>query len=181
MQELSNDSGASLAQVYKVLDLLQAQNYVIKNRGAIGLADPQGLLTLWATNYKFNEQKITGYYSPIKGYDQIFSELRKLSDQKYALTLGAAAQLVLPVVRSIDVYLYAEAENELKKTLQLEPVEFGGNVYLVTPKDDGVMKSVQIIDGVKLVSNIQLYLDLYNYPQRGREQADAIREKLLGV
>lgn len=181
MQELSDYSSVSLAQVYKVLDGLEADNYVEKKRGAIKLSDPSGLLNLLVSNYRYNDQKITGYYSPFKGYDELFPKLRQLPDCDYAITLGAAARLVLPVVRSTDTYIYVKRIDAMKNALELEPVEFGGNVYLITPRDDGIFRNTQTIDGVKVVSNLQLYLDLYNYPQRGREQADAIREKILGV
>ena len=181
MQELSDSSSVSLAQVYKVLDGLETYNYVDKRRGAIKLSDPSGLLDLLVSSYRYNDQKITGYYSPFKGYDEIFPKLRQLPDCDYAITLGAAARLVLPVVRSTDTYIYVNKNDALKNALELEPVEFGGNVYLITPRDDGILRNTQTIDGVKVVSNLQLYLDLFNYPQRGREQADAIREKILGV
>ena len=181
MQELSNNSFVSLAQVYKVLISLESENFVKKKRGAIMLSDPSGLLDELADFYRYDDQKITGYYCPFKSYDQIFPKLREMLDISYAVTMGAAAQLILPVVRSTDVYLYARDIERIKNALQLEPVEFGGNVYLISPKDDGILRSVQAVDGIKVVSNLQLYLDLYNYPQRGREQADAIREKILGV
>jgi hypothetical protein len=180
MQELSSYCSVSLAQVFKVLDSLEAEDYIEKKRGAIRISDPSGLLDLMVNGYSFNDQKIVGYYSPLKGYEQIFSKLRETRND-YALTLGAAAQLVLPVVRSVDVYLYSNDFSGVINDLGLEPVEFGGNVYLIEPKDDGIMKSSRSIAGVRVVSNIQLYLDLYNYPQRGREQADAIREKILRV
>ncbi|MDD1771930.1 MAG: hypothetical protein LUQ09_03335 [Methanomassiliicoccales archaeon] len=181
MQELSTCSSVSLAQVYKVLDGLEAENYLQKTRGSTKLSDPSGLLDMWVKDYRLNDQKIVGYYSPLKGYDQIFPRLRQLPGSDYALTLGAAAQLVLPVVRSTDVYMYVQNCEAVKIALELESVEFGGNVYLITPKDEMVLKNAQVIDGIRTVSNLQLYLDLYNYPQRGREQADAIREKILGV
>ena len=181
MQELSNNSFVSLAQVYKVLNGLESDNFVKKKRGAIKLSDPSGLLDELAAFYRYDDQKIIGYYSPFKGYDQIFPKLREISEADYAVTLGAAAQLILPAVRSTDVYLYVRDIGRIKNALELEPVEFGGNVYLISPKDDGILRSVQSVEGIKVVSNLQLYLDLYNYPQRGREQADAIREKILGV
>jgi hypothetical protein len=181
MQELSNNSFVSLAQVYKVLDSLESENYVDKKRAAIKLSDPSGLLDRLRNYYKYDDQKIVGYYSPFKSYSQIFPKLREIPECNYAVTLGAAAQLVLPVVRSTDVYVYVDKIEPMKDTLELESVEFGGNVYLITPNDDGIIRSAQTIDGVKVVSNLQLYLDLYNYPQRGREQAEAIREKILDV
>lgn len=181
MQELSNNSFVSLAQVYKVLEGLEADNYVEKKRGAIKLSDPTGLLNLLINYYRYDDQKVMGYYSPFKSYSQVFPKLRQIPECDYAVTLGAAAQLILPAVRSTDVYIYVDKTETVKNALELESVEFGGNVYLITPKDDGILRSAQTIDGVKVVSNLQLYLDLYNYPQRGREQADAIREKILEV
>jgi len=35
------------------------------------------------------------------------------------------------------------------------------------------------IDGLPVVSDIQLYLDLYGYPVRGREQAEHLFQKRL--
>lgn len=181
MQELSNYSSVSLAQVYKVLENLDAENYLVKKRGGTRLSDPSGLLDLLSEKYRYDRQEMTGYYSPLKGYDQVFPNLRQLPDVDYAVTLGAAAQTVLPTVRSTDVYIYVRDADVIKNALELEPVEFGGNVYLITPQEDGVLRHIRTIDGVKVVSNLQLYLDLYSHPRRGREQADAIREKILGV
>ena len=58
-------------------------------------------------------------------------------------------------------------------------MESGANVYLLKPYDMGVFQDIQTINELKVVSNIQLYLDLYNYPKRGREQAEFLREKKL--
>ena len=97
------------------------------------------------------------------------------------MTLGAAASLVAPAVRSTDVYLYARADrSRIIEPLDLRPVEFGDNVYLVDPPDEGVFMHSQEKDKMTLVSNLQLYLDLYNYPMRGREQAEAVRKLMLG-
>jgi hypothetical protein len=100
----------------------------------------------------------------------------------YTLTLGAASSLVAPYVRSTDVYVYVTGDRQrLIQALDLSPVEFGGNVYLAVPTDDSVLVDSRVIKGLTVVSDLQLYLDLYNYPARGREQAERVRELLLGV
>ena len=38
----------------------------------------------------------------------------------------------------------------------------------------------QEASGLPVVSDLQLYLDLYDYPLRGREQAEQILERRLG-
>jgi hypothetical protein len=53
--------------------------------------------------------------------------------------------------------------------MELRPVEKGGNVRLVLPKDSGVFYGAKVFDSVKIVSNVQLYVDLVNYPARGEE------------
>jgi len=62
--------------------------------------------------------------------------------------------------------------------LRLQPVETGGNVSIVVPYDEGVFYSVNEVGKLKIVSKVQLYVDLFNYPARGQEAAEAILKEL---
>ena len=55
-------------------------------------------------------------------------------------------------------------------------VDNGGNLWLITPTDEGVFQETQTSAGFNLVSDIQIYLDLLPVEQRGPEQAQALRE-----
>jgi len=179
-EELSAEAAVSIGQAYKVVNKLVSEGYLEKERGSIKLLKPGELLDAWAEIYRFDRQDISGYYCPLKDQDKIFGSLKSMDD--YALTLGAAASLLAPFVRSTDVYVYVKKDmDKLINALNLKPVEFGGNVYLVKPTDKAVFSDIQKINELLIVSNIQLYLDLYNYPMRGREQAEHLREQLLGV
>ncbi len=57
---------------------------------------------------------------------------------------------------------------DLAKSLQFKKVESGANVTLLSPYDDGVFYGLHDVKGVKVVSNIQLYLDLKSYKGKGR-------------
>ncbi len=70
-------------------------------------------------------------------------------------------------------------EDILVKRLGVQPTELGGNVYLIQPYDEGVFYATQKAQGIHVVSNVQLYVDLYNYPARGREAAEHLREKAI--
>ncbi|MCK4266222.1 MAG: hypothetical protein KAX31_03005, partial [Thermoplasmata archaeon] len=180
--ELAEEAGVSLGQAYKVVNKLVSEGFAEKKRGAITLSKPSELLDAWIEIYKFEDQSITGYYCPFKEQESIFNALKKVSADEYALTLGAAASLVAPFVRSTDVYLYVKEESDaVEKALKLKPVEFGGNVNLVMPADEGVLFDTRRVEGLTLVSNVQLYLDLFNYPMRGREQAEHLREQVMEV
>lgn len=181
MERLSGSSGASIGQVSKVVERLAGEDYVDKRRGSITLKNPGALLDAWTKAYDFGKNRSTGYFCDFRGRQDLFRRLKKIPPGDYALTLGAAASIVAPVVRSTDVYIYARADrSRIIERLDLKPIEFGGNVHLVDPTDEGVFMHSQEKDGMTLVSNLQLYLDLYNYPMRGREQAEAVRKLMLG-
>jgi hypothetical protein len=59
-------------------------------------------------------------------------------------------------------------------------VEQGANVILVSPYyRHSVFYDMQKINKLKVVSDIQLYLDLSHYPLRGLEQAEHLYEKRI--
>ena len=181
-QELAVAANVSLGMVYKATERLEAEGYIEKARSAIRLEKPGALLDAWRDIYRFEKHEITGYYCPIDTREELFNRLRNLPKKSYALTLGAGASLVAPFVRSTDTHLYMNTEFEaLGKALDLTPVEFGGNIYIIQPSDVGVFYDVQTIQEVAVVSKLQLYLDLYNYPQRGREQAEYLREEMMNI
>lgn len=68
----------------------------------------------------------------------------------------------------------------LKKDLDLKDADQGANLILMMPyyKRSAFFDSREI-EGLCVVSDIQLYLDLYGYPVRGREQAVHLYAKRL--
>jgi len=175
-------SGVSLAQAFKVLEKLESEGFVEKKWGQNFVKKPVELIEYWAQSYYLKDQKIVGYYCPVKSQDGILQVLKAVSSSSYALTLGAASSIVAPSVRSTDVYIYVRGDQSMiMEALRLKPVEFGGNVYLITPKTSEVFFDSRQMEGLMIVSDLQLYLDLYKYPMRGREQADAIIERIRGA
>ena len=63
-------------------------------------------------------------------------------------------------------------------------IEFGAPLnssgqWQSTEDDEGIFYAIQKIRDKNVVSNVQLYLDLYNYKGRGREQAEYLRDKAI--
>ena len=102
--------------------------------------------------------------------------------QSYATTALAGAWLVAPYVRPVDLHFYvpdqATAEN-IAGQLGLNPIPREGNIKLVVPYDEGVFYGSREVKGVEVVSNIQLYVDLFNYPSRGEEAASCLLDEIL--
>ncbi len=62
--------------------------------------------------------------------------------------------------------------------LKLKDSEKGANfIFLLPYYKNSVFYGMQRIKNLRVVSDLQLYLDLYNYPVRGLEQAEHLYEK----
>jgi hypothetical protein len=181
-QGLARESRVSAGEAFKVVRRLADEGFVTRERGKIALANPGSLLDAWRETYRFGDNQMTGYFSLTKDRDARMALLKGLDPESYAITLGAASIVVTAAVRTTDLYIYVRDDPvPIIKALDLEPVESGANTVIVTPPNEGVLFDTQRIDGKTIVSNLQLYLDLYNHAGRGREQAEAIRERLLRV
>lgn len=183
--ELSKETDVSIGLTNRVMKKLFNQEYISfeKNKRII-LKNPSELLESWREEYSFSDNILIGYYSPLS-MEEFENRLSEYMDsrerERYALTLFSGASLVAPFVRSNQVFFYFSSEREvLIEEIELKPVSTGANVMLFVPYDEGIFYSTQIIENKCVVSNIQLYLDLFNYKGRGKEQAEYLREKVIG-
>jgi hypothetical protein len=68
----------------------------------------------------------------------------------------------------------------LKGELELKAADQGANLVVMLPfYKHSVFYDCREVEGLRVVSDIQLYLDLYGYPVRGREQAEHLYDKRL--
>ena len=183
LTELTKATGASLGQTYNVSEKLAHEGFARKStRGGVTLTDSAGLLDTWREEYDVTAlNKVHSFHSWERDPARLMARVRQAAERlgaKYALTLHAGASLVAPYVRFNDVHFYVGADPQAwADELDLHTVEFGGNVHLLRPYDEGVFYRLRCPQGMAVVGNIQLYLDLYKYPARGREQAEFLREK----
>lgn len=105
--------------------------------------------------------------------------LTQLAEQA-GISLGQAHNTVKKLVRFTDVHFYTTEEPEKwVRALDLRVTESGGNVHLMTPFDDGLLNPLEDRRGLVTVGKIQLYLDLFSYQARGKEQAEFLRASLI--
>ena len=108
----------------------------------------------------------------------------RLAPDEYALTTQAGASLIVPYADfdSVDVYVHqAEVAEALARDLDAREVQRGANLRISLPYYRvSAFFDRQEAAGLSVVSDLQLYLDLYDYPLRGREQAEQLFERRLG-
>lgn len=183
---LSKEANTGFGHTWRVVHALLAMGLCRKTRSnTIKTINSKELLYRWASYHNYPlANKVSSYYSEEKEVDKFLEKIKIRSNESnisYALTLHAGANLIAPFVRPVDVHFYIKPENkeEWVKNLDLELIEFGGNIHLVEPYDSGVFYGVQAVKGQSIVSNVQLYVDLYNYPARGREAAEHLLPLIL--
>lgn len=184
LARLATEAGLSLRTAHLVINALEEKAFVNKRRGAIALEKPGELLDLWAQNYRLDAHRRHTFYTFLRNPQELAARLSAQAvahKETLALTLHSGAALVAPFVRSADVHAYVRGDlDRLTKALDLRPVETGGTVHLLEPGDPGVFYRMRTIKRIHVVCNTQLYLDLINYPARGREQAEVLRRQKLG-
>ncbi len=190
ISELARETEVSLGQAHSVAADMLAEEFLFLNTDKkLQLKDSTALLEAWKKVYPTYKQQRFSFFCYEQGQPKVLSLLLKEEGGKrFAFAFFTGAAFVAPFIRGLaKVQLYIENKEALgtwQKALALEPVEGGGNVELFIPYDKGVFYKQQTITtpelgDVPVVSNVQLYMDLFNNPARGQEQAEHLREMKL--
>lgn len=150
------------------------------------LVSPQQLVRAWTERYSFSMNRKYSFRSAKKN---LLAELKTVyGDEKkapYALTLHTGANLLAPYVKSQAVHAYLEPKSfgrtlsVLKKTLNLKQVMDGGRIYFYEPfLKNAAFKNARMVRGFRVVSNLQLYLDLFHHGLRGYEHSNHLKQTL---
>ncbi len=189
LRELAGEASISLGMAYYVTSSLVEAGYMIRNdSNRLILSDPQRLIRRWAAyNNYLSANKFFEYYTfdlEFEAFLSRFSGIPETLKDVYALTLHAGAWLVAPYVRPTDFHIYVHPRLSKKEltafaqSLKLSPIERSGNVRLVSPYDEGVFYGSALIGNARVVSSVQLYVDLYSFPGRGEEAAEKLLNKM---
>ncbi len=184
--ELARMAHVSLGQTSNVCQRLTNEAYIEKSSNGLKLREPGKLLDAWRDHYTIQSQP-AAYYSFQRDPERLMNRIVAVGRRQhwpYALTSFGAASLVAPFIHGIGTVQWYVADRAAvdawAKALDLRPVESGPNALVFVPHDPGVFYRVANVQGKQLVGLIQLYLDLFADPGRGREQAEFLRKKRLG-
>jgi hypothetical protein len=187
VRDFTGPGGVSLGLSQEVLKAMEKKGYIERARKGPNsyaiLTNKEKLISDWLKKYHFNLNKINTYYSANKN---ILNKFRKvLKENQYALTLHTGANLITSFVRTEEIFIYLNLKNwkkdilDIRQKLDLKELVRGGNIHLIHPfYKNSVFLNTQKIKGYTVVSNLQLYLDLYNFQPRGREQAEHLKNIL---
>lgn len=193
IRELAQTAGVGLGTASRVARQLDRFNLVEGDiahgkPGRVRVTDPERLLDRWTRSYEWTRNDSLAVHAPMG--DPKFFVTHRLSDlafrdRQWALTLQSGAAFVARHASWERVHMYVDVTNgrELANLAAANRWSPGddGRLVLLRPfyRTSIWMSTQQPTERVRVVSNLQLFLDLWNYPLRGREQAEIIRDRLL--
>ena len=187
VRDFTGPGGVSLGMSQEILKAMEKKGYIERVKKGPNsytiLTNKEKLISDWLKEYRFDLNIIDTYYSANKNILNKFKKV--LKENQYALTLHTGANLLTSFVRTEEIFIYMNFKNrekdilEIRQKLDLKELVRGGNIHLIYPfYKNSVFFNTQKIKGFTVVSNLQLYLDLYNFQPRGREQAEYLRNLL---
>ena len=187
VRDFTGPQGISLGMAQSVLEAMAKKGYVERiKKGPDSytiLTNKDMLIADWMKEYEFELNTVDSYYTPDKKVLERIKDV--LRQEQYALTLHTGANLLTSFVKTDETYLYlklADWDTEilgLRQKLELKELVRGGNFHIIRPYyKKSVFFNKQKIKGFAVVSNLQLYLDLYNFRPRGREHAEYLMKLL---
>lgn len=188
VQELSKTAGISLGQASNVCRRLLEEAYAVRQERRVRLTEPGKLLDAWRDQYDPSRHEPAAYYSFEREPDALMRRLAEVANARqwrYAVTGLAGASLVAPFVHGVGAVAWyvpdALQRAQWIEALDLRPVESGANALMLIPHDRGVWHGARAVEGVSVAGSVQLYLDLWHDPGRGREQAEFLRQETLKI
>ena len=189
ISELAGHVGVAAGWASEVSDALVQRGYAESSALGIRLADPVSALRDWSAEYNWRKNPRRIFAVPFD-YKQTAERLAKAFSKhhaQWALTLLVGAQRRISHVRySAMMHVYVRPKDSGMLDLALD------ELYAEETSGEGVLTVLdpyygeaaffgqQWMQGVPVVSDVQLFLDLAHFPVRGPEAAAMLVQNRLG-
>jgi len=189
IREIAEAGGITAGWASKMVDSMAERGLVEYSRGTgIRLLAWEDVLKEWADFYDWQKNKFHYYYCHATDMQELLNKLGQMENGSALCALGfqAGAYLVAPHATFNQVHILIDGKSfdgvrgKIERELKLEERREGANLILVRPYYTcSALFRMRKIKKWRVVSDIQLYLDLNRYPLRGREQAEHLLDKVI--
>lgn len=150
------------------------------SRSRLFVPDPDALLEDWTQKYSWKDNESLRVAAPAGSTKRFISRLpRLMNTPRWALSLQAGASFVAPHADFDIVHIYVESPSSVMSEQGWNPSPAGRVVLMRPIYEESVWFGMIRTGGLPIVSALQLALDLWHYPVRGREQARHLVETAL--
>lgn len=199
--ELAAEAAVSVYTAHSVVRwVLQEHHGDYEGRGprkVVFLERPGVLLDAWSNSWghtwRQSQRTASGYYCLARNVDDVRERMAQAAGEvgaRLGFTLSAGANRYGAYLRDELVHAYFTGpEEEFARAADLDPVARGANVYLYAARDDGLFylpedarRRLRPDAGASVtpVCPVQAYLDMKAAGGRYAEQAEVLRQEVLG-
>lgn len=172
--ELADRSGASSGATYRVVDFLEEEGLLTRERyGPITDVRWLGLLERWSRDYGFAQSNTVRTFLEPRGLGALTERLAA-SELDYVVTGTLAAERVAAYAPARLATVYVRDLSNAAEVLGLRPTETGANVALAGGKYEVVFDRAEVVDGLRLAALSQVAVDLLSGPGRNPAEANAL-------
>lgn len=197
--QLADAAGVSVMSAFRLVRQLSEEGFV--DDGGLRVVRIEELLQRWlsATQYRVHDtparwilsgdknalySALRSYASRIRSTPSASKPDRVQSMPRLCLALFSAAELLgFKFVHGIQPHLYIERldKEALRELgLSLETAGRQPDLFLRIPRNpESVFRAAVKRDGVPASDVLQVWLDVSNYPARGKAQADVLRKRVF--
>lgn len=191
VHDLAEEARVSVGLAHRVLARLEREKLVEVDgsgpRRTRQVTNPTALLDLWAEEmHDHGVKQLQAFRLARDPKAQAKTLSRALTEAsiEHAVTGAAGAARLAPFITAIPVAEVWIAEtvrtDDVLAAIGAEAVNDGHNILLRQAKDDTPLAFRQKVEDVWTVNSFRLFYDLRQDPRRGREQADRLREEVIG-
>lgn len=190
IREVARERDVSVGLVQRVFEVLVMQGFLqttgLRTAKKFLLSRPQLLLKSWLDNYSIVKKcKMWTYKTAFSEKQEVLKALEESSLNRHvALALHSAAEAhgyKNNNLEMLELYLLDPSiRSELEQTLLLEPQEKSYEVLLIEPYYKNLLKieeKQKKNTTLKISPTLLTFLDLYQFPLRGTEQAEFMAER----
>jgi len=187
VQDLSSAAGVSLGTTSYVVNALAERELVevtrVGREKRVRLRDRRMLLLQWTAEYNWRRNTAVAFEAAVGSPSRFLRRLPELLDGlQWAVALQAGASLVLPHAKWDTVHAYVagalpDGLREIGYARGWKPSPSGKVVLLAPHYASSVWHGIRYVQRIPVMSDLQLILDLWHYPVRGREQAELLLDE----
>jgi len=183
LKGLAIETGVSIGLIHRIATALENNLFAKKELRAFKLEDSARLLEAWREEYHRRAPRWARYViraGPIEGSANELKVSANLYGVRYALSGPSGAWFISSYLVPTVIHCYVDVlKEEFLDELKADPVSSEGNLLIRVVEQENEFIGSRLVKGVYVVSDLQLYLDLWAMGGRGQEAAEELRRERL--
>jgi hypothetical protein len=183
LKGLTTETGVSIGLIHRIATGLENNFFAKKELRAFKLEDPARLLEAWREEYFRRAPKWTRYVIKTAAIKDALGKVKTAATHhgvRYAFTGPSGASLISSYLAVTAVHLYVDVlREEFLEEIKADQVSSEGNMLIRVVEQENEFIGSRQVKGFYVVSDLQLYLDLWAMGGRGQEAAEELRRERL--